>query len=267
MPRNLLPWLSGAFAVLLLGALGWGLYGRRGPAIDTRSPLQRALDELDEIDARGYPATGNYTRHYALMTDTLRRYVELTYGVPALDMTTRELKYALMRTSISPAYRDELVGLLANADLVKFARLTPTPEAAHDVTTDARDAAPPSGEGSGHPGCRHGHSPSRRGNEGSSVGRRPIHYQRRLRRQKMNFQFASPWALLLLAGLPVVWWWTQRRSSRMRPATVRFSSIAAAHSTRRTWRMRLRPLLPTSALADAGCAHHRFGAAAVRPGP
>ncbi len=60
----------------------------------------------------------------------------------------------------------------------------------------------------------------------------------------MNFQFASPFILILLAALPLIWWWTHRQSAGMKPATVRFSSIAAARSGHRSWRMTLRPLLP-----------------------
>ncbi len=60
----------------------------------------------------------------------------------------------------------------------------------------------------------------------------------------MNFQFASPWILALLAALPLLWWWTRRRSGRLKPATVRFSSVAAARGTRPSWRIALRPVLP-----------------------
>jgi Ca-activated chloride channel family protein len=60
----------------------------------------------------------------------------------------------------------------------------------------------------------------------------------------MSFQFASPWMLALLAALPLLWWWTQRRIGRLKPATVRFSSVAAVRGTRRSWRIALLPLLP-----------------------
>ena len=54
----------------------------------------------------------------------------------------------------------------------------------------------------------------------------------------MNVQFATPLALLLLLGLPLLLLW-ELRGARRRPA-LRLSSVSAARALPSTWRLRLR---------------------------
>jgi Ca-activated chloride channel family protein len=68
----------------------------------------------------------------------------------------------------------------------------------------------------------------------------------------MNFQFASPLTLLLLVTLPLIWWAVQRGNRGLKPAAVRFSSVAAARADYRSWRIRARSLLPILRLLAAG---------------
>ncbi len=138
LPANYLP-IVGAIALLLgAGALGWLLYRRFSRSTGVGTPLQHALTELTQIEQLDYPSLGNFKLHYMLTTETLRRYVEAVYHVPALDMTTDELKQALTRTPIGAQHADEMIGLLADADLVKFAKLTPSEDAAHELTAEVR---------------------------------------------------------------------------------------------------------------------------------
>jgi hypothetical protein len=58
--------------------------------------------------------------------------------VEALDRTTFELIQELTRTPLDPAHRDRLLQLLDEADLVKFAKYSPEPEAAQRVLDVAR---------------------------------------------------------------------------------------------------------------------------------
>ncbi len=138
LPANYLP-IAGGIALLLgAGALGWLLYRRFSRSIGMGTPLQRALAELTQIEQLDYPSLGNFKLHYMLTTETLRRYVEAVYHVPALDMTTDELKQALTRTPIGAQHAEEMIDLLADADLVKFAKLTPSEDAAYELTAEVR---------------------------------------------------------------------------------------------------------------------------------
>ncbi|RME95708.1 MAG: VWA domain-containing protein [Bacteroidetes bacterium] len=57
-----------------------------------------------------------------------------------------------------------------------------------------------------------------------------------------NISFAAPWAFGLLLLAPLLWWWWQREKGRRYP-NLRMSSLAALAEVR-SWRGRLRPLLP-----------------------
>lgn len=59
-----------------------------------------------------------------------------------------------------------------------------------------------------------------------------------------SFEFASPEWLLLLLLLPVLLWFVRRMQRRRGPFTLRFSDIQPALTSRPSWRMRLRALLP-----------------------
>ena len=85
-------------------------------------PYQVALTRLAEIEAAGWPARGAVDRHYDLVTDALRRYLVEAAGIDALERTTPEL---LRLLPPSLAATDGCPRLLAEADLVKFARMRP----------------------------------------------------------------------------------------------------------------------------------------------
>lgn len=57
-----------------------------------------------------------------------------------------------------------------------------------------------------------------------------------------NITFASPWAFGLLLLAPALWWWWRRELGNRYP-NMRMSSLSALTEVR-SWRSRLRPLLP-----------------------
>jgi hypothetical protein len=142
-PPNYLLW--GAIAagvVALLAALVWWIRRRRAarsadPVLDIRLPADvAALAELDRIANLGLVARGEHKAHYTLVVDALRRYLEARYGVEAMDRTTVELLHDLEGRE---AHVDGLGAVLDEADLVKFAKFTPSPEAGLGVIARARD--------------------------------------------------------------------------------------------------------------------------------
>jgi hypothetical protein len=142
---SVLPWVLGGW--LLAAALaggGYWLYRRwRGerlfaPAIDNRSPYQVAYDELQRIRGLRLPEKGQFKRHYTLVIDCLRTYIEMQYRVHALDRTTPELKASLRASTMAADHARAFLDLFMESDLVKFAKLTPDVEIAYQLTDQAR---------------------------------------------------------------------------------------------------------------------------------
>jgi hypothetical protein len=130
---------GGLVALAAVGLAGWWLYRRlaRRARFDNRRPEEVANDELERIGALNYPASGLYKEHYSAVTDCLRAYVERQYGVPATDRTTAELKGMLRHTPMATEHIQAFGSLFEEADLVKFAKFAPGPEAAESLIVQA----------------------------------------------------------------------------------------------------------------------------------
>jgi hypothetical protein len=126
-----------ALAVALLGFLLWRRRANRQP-VDKRTPDQAALDELARIGGLNLPAAGRYAEHYAATAACLRTYLERQFAIPARDRTTLEITAALRTAPFAPANAQTLVTLLAECDLVKFAKVTPGVAAATGLLDEAR---------------------------------------------------------------------------------------------------------------------------------
>jgi hypothetical protein len=135
-PPSPLPWLLGRLllATLIFFAL-WSSYRRwrskqRAAVLDTRAAYEIALDDLASIRDQELPAEGGFKRHYTLVTEILRRYLEQRYAISAMDQTSSQIKETLEGISIAPEHKSELMSMLGEADLVKFARVEPHIEVA-----------------------------------------------------------------------------------------------------------------------------------------
>lgn len=126
-----------ALAMALLGVLLWRRRANRRP-VDKRTPDQVALDDLARIAGLNLPAAGRYAEHYAATADCLRTYLERQFAIPARDCTTLEVTTALRTAPFAPANAQILVTLLAECDLVKFAKVTPGVAAANELLDEAR---------------------------------------------------------------------------------------------------------------------------------
>lgn len=95
-----------------------------------------ALTALQEIERMNLVEVREYKRHYTLVVDVLRRYLEQRYGILAMDRTSDEVfeELRLRRRDV-----DGLEPLLREADLVKFAKFVPGDTQARDAIERARD--------------------------------------------------------------------------------------------------------------------------------
>jgi hypothetical protein len=128
---------AGLLALLLLAGYAIRRGRRRPPASVAVSPppppppppsaYQRALARLEVIGQEHWPERGEVARHYEEIVDALRGYLEAAEEVPARERTTEEVLWALPPHLSHDGLREKLRSLLDEADLVKFARLTPRP--------------------------------------------------------------------------------------------------------------------------------------------
>ena len=96
-----------------------------GPDPVVLGPYEAALARLTQIERERWPMRGEVDRHYEAVADVVRRYLEEAHGIPALERTTGELVCALPPALADQGVRDRCAALLADADLVKFARRRP----------------------------------------------------------------------------------------------------------------------------------------------
>lgn len=127
-----------ALAALVFGSILAVLFlvlrGRKPTVtpVIVRAPHELALEALRGLETRrlGMLEAGEYQDFYLELTSIAKQYVQARFGVDVVERTTDELHLQLRRererlTGLEP---DELLSFLREADLIKFARLAPTPE-------------------------------------------------------------------------------------------------------------------------------------------
>ena len=129
LPGGVPLWLAVAAALLVVGGLvGAWLYWRRSNRQAPAAPPPPPVDfvaEFARIAAAGLVEEGRLKEYYTLVSDTLRRFIEVHFSVEALERTSGEIDGLLRRAGVEGAPRARIAALLAEADLVKFARFNP----------------------------------------------------------------------------------------------------------------------------------------------
>jgi len=134
----------GVLALLVAGGiLLYRRLKRRAPAPaqpavqgPVKPPHLVALEELAGLRAKRLWQQGRVKEYHTEMTEVLRRYFELRFGVNALEETTEEILSGLHNAGVREGVLESVGGILRRADLVKFATHQPTPEE-HDESMTA----------------------------------------------------------------------------------------------------------------------------------
>ena len=96
------------------------------PVVPARPVHEVALERLYALREEELWQKGKIKVYYSELTDILREYIELRFGIPALEQTTDEIVTAMHH---DPEFSDETKSkvkrLLFLADLVKFAKENP----------------------------------------------------------------------------------------------------------------------------------------------
>jgi hypothetical protein len=149
-------WAAGGAAVLAALAFVAARLVRRKRPERQPTPQEWAEAELDRVERLNLPEAGQANEFHVLLSDTVRRYLELRFQLAASRQTTAEF-LAKMRADpqLTPPQQELLGEFLRRCDLVKFARVVPTPAECGEAAAMARQlvretAARP--DGSGAPG-------------------------------------------------------------------------------------------------------------------
>jgi hypothetical protein len=117
------------------------------PPPPPRPPWEIALSELEALRASGLVAAGQLAEHDDRVSDTVRRYLGALYGFDGIESTTDEVLQHLRRAAGRMPQLDEVTAMLRDCDLVKFAKVTPTPEDCRELWQRAerlvRETMPP----------------------------------------------------------------------------------------------------------------------------
>lgn len=94
-----------------------------------RPPYEIAIEALDKIKAEKiWQQYGRQKTYYTELTDVMRNYIDKTFGIGSLEMTSMEILATLKQELSSRQAYEALKQILTLADLVKFAKWTAMPD-------------------------------------------------------------------------------------------------------------------------------------------
>ena len=132
-----------------------GLDAQPGLATETRTPWEKAVEEIDRIERLDLPGEGRFKEHYTLVSEVTKAYVRSMYlegesRTDAVEMTTDETVTEIWRSSLDRKNARIVVDLLNEADVVRFSNYTPLESEAQEALHRAReileDTSPAAGE-------------------------------------------------------------------------------------------------------------------------
>ncbi|MDT8392521.1 MAG: hypothetical protein RQ761_01660 [Bacteroidales bacterium] len=133
--REILPWMLmalGAILITLLIVYVVTRIKRKQPVFSIKPkpvlpPDIVAISGLEKLKSKKLWQAGRTKDYYSELTDIIRTYIEDSFEVQAVEMTTDEIIEGLKRIDVSTGSLKKLSKTLMLADLVKFAKEKPLP--------------------------------------------------------------------------------------------------------------------------------------------
>lgn len=91
-----------------------------------RDPLQELQQTLSDLSKANPDSEKQFEEFYINLGDAIREYFEELYRIPALESTSREIIQQLDQRAIDEGLVKDTREVLQEADMVKFAKFTPT---------------------------------------------------------------------------------------------------------------------------------------------
>jgi hypothetical protein len=130
-----------ALAVAALATWLFRIWSRRPkpvpPPPPPRPPWDVALEELFDVRIAQLVEQGRFAEHFDRVSDAVRRYLGARYGFDGLETTTHEAMVALRKVTPRIGVLADVEAFLRDADLVKFAKITPTEAECHGALEGA----------------------------------------------------------------------------------------------------------------------------------
>ena len=129
-------WVLLGLAIVALALGGWWLWKKwksgkvsdwfANTPVDTRTPEERALDNLEELRQRQLWQAGKVKEYHTELTDAVRTFIEEATGIHATEMTSDETVEEIenLKLKIETSLLEDI---FRTADLVKFAKSEPLP--------------------------------------------------------------------------------------------------------------------------------------------
>jgi hypothetical protein len=135
------PWIIPGLLLLVAGYLLYRYLKNRPEPVDTPAPaaviippfvnpIENLEKELISIKSDTELFSRDPKGFYMRLGDALRAYFEELYTIPALESTTRDLGRELIAQMVDSQLSQIVIGILREADMVKFAKYIPWPDEA-----------------------------------------------------------------------------------------------------------------------------------------
>lgn len=145
--RDLWPFLLAAVLACIIGYLIYRWYRSRdsepepqpvelpAPFVNPVTELEHTISNLPGVET--LQTREDYETFYIRLGDAIRYYLKRVYEIPALEMTTREIRLGLQKEMASSKIISITRQVLNEADIVKFANFQPGKEQAQQVLQTA----------------------------------------------------------------------------------------------------------------------------------
>lgn len=87
-------------------------------------PYETALQKLTELESKKLWQSGKIKEYYDELLSILRNFLQDGFHIPALEMTSTDIKYSILDSKIRWEKKEEFIQCLQFGDLIKFANKT-----------------------------------------------------------------------------------------------------------------------------------------------
>lgn len=128
----------------LVGVLVWAIrrYKKEGSILPKKPeipPYKQAVEAMRKLKGKKLWENGHEKEFYSQLTYILRRYMKREYGIPAMEMTSRQILQAIHDNDDLKSFRNPVAQILDMADFVKFAKVRPLPDDNKLATSNAEE--------------------------------------------------------------------------------------------------------------------------------